>query len=69
MKGQVGPSARNLPTEESLEKLLSEPDVSVVGFFEESSKLQDSFLKIADKLREKYHFGITNSKENLVTYK
>ncbi|CAH1392807.1 unnamed protein product [Nezara viridula] len=68
MKGQVGPSARNLPAKDSLNKFLDEPDLAVVGFFEESAKSKDDFLRVADKLREKYRFGITSSQENLETY-
>nr|BAN20701.1 protein disulfide isomerase [Riptortus pedestris] len=69
MKGQVGPSARNLLTKEALEDFLKEADVAVIGFFDKDSKLKDQYLKVTDRLREKFRFGITHAPENLEEYK
>lgn len=69
MKSQVGPSALNLATKEALEKFLGDSDISVVGFFEDKSKLHDQFIKVADKLREKFRFGVTTAQANIGEFK
>lgn len=45
MRGQAGPSAKELKTVSEFEKFLESDDVSVIGWFESESKLKDSFLK------------------------
>lgn len=66
MKAQVGPSSRELKTEECLKKFLSsEKESSVIGFFEKDSDLKAAFIKLADKLREKVRFAHASSKELL----
>ncbi|XP_057666864.1 protein disulfide-isomerase A3 [Diorhabda carinulata] len=68
MKAQVGPSSVELKTADCLKKLLAaEKESVVVGFFEKESLLKASFLKIADKLREKVKFAHTSFKELLDT--
>lgn len=63
MKAQVGPSSKELNSEADLNKFLNaEQEVSVVGFFEKETDLKVSFLKLADKLREKVRFAHTSSK-------
>lgn len=66
MKAQVGPSSKELNSNEDLEKFLkSEKESSIVGFFEKESDLKAAFLKVADKLREKVRFAHTSSKSLL----
>lgn len=45
MRGQAGPSAKELKTVEEYQKFIDSDDVSVIGWFETESKLKDSFLK------------------------
>ncbi|GAB6032387.1 protein disulfide isomerase [Chamberlinius hualienensis] len=60
MRAQAGPSAKELKAYSELEAFISKEDVAIVGFFNsESSKLQEEFKKIADKLRESYRFAYT----------
>lgn len=61
MKAQVGPSAKDITSDKILQAFLGEPDVAVVGYFKTASKLKEAFLKVADKLREKIRFGISDS--------
>lgn len=66
MKAQVGPSSKELNSNEELEKFLkAENEVSVVGFFEKESDLKAAFLKLADKLREKVRFAHSTYKDVL----
>jgi protein disulfide isomerase family A protein 3 len=57
LKAQVGPSSRELPSVSEFEDFTSGDDVVVVGFFEKETDLKGTFLKLADKLREKVNFG------------
>lgn len=69
MKGQVGPSSKEVSSLEELENFLKvEPEVSIVGFFKKETDLKIAFLKIADKLREKYRFAHTSFTEVLEKY-
>lgn len=66
MKAQVGPSSKELKSPECLKGFLSsEKEAGVVGFFEKDSDLKSSFLKLADKLREKVRFAHTSASELL----
>lgn len=65
MKAQVGPSSQELTSVAAFEDFTSKDDVAVVGFFEKETDLKGAFLKLADKLREKIHFGHTTTKELL----
>ncbi|XP_073994862.1 disulfide-isomerase A3 [Rhodnius prolixus] len=69
MKNQVGPSAKTLETIDQFKQFLSEPDLSIVGFFKEQSALKDTFIKVADKLREKLRFAVAFSEELLKEHK
>lgn len=69
MKAQVGPSSKEIGKVAELEKFLAaEKEVSVVGFFEKDSDLKTSFMKLADKLREKVRFAHTTAKPVLEKY-
>lgn len=65
MKAQVGPSSKDLSSEEAFAKFLSKDDVVVVGFFETETDLKGKFIQLANKLREKVSFGHTTSKSIL----
>lgn len=65
MQSQVGPSSKDLLTDEDLEKFTSKDDVAVVGCFEKESDLKAAFLKVADKLREKVRFAHSSVKSIL----
>ncbi|XP_047117326.1 protein disulfide-isomerase A3 [Schistocerca piceifrons] len=65
LKAQVGPSSKDLLSEEAFEDFISKDDVAVVGFFEKESDLKLAFLKVADKLREKVRFGHTSNRDLL----
>lgn len=65
MRGQAGPSAKEIKTEKEFEKFIQSEDASVLGFFEAESKLKDSFLKVADTERDRYRFGYTSNKDIL----
>ncbi|CAJ0927683.1 unnamed protein product, partial [Mesorhabditis belari] len=62
MRGQSGPSARELTSQADFDKFLSQDDNAVIGFFEGESKLKDSFLKVADTERDRFRFGYTSVK-------
>jgi protein disulfide isomerase family A protein 3 len=62
LKAQVGPSSRELSSVADFEEFISKEDVAVVGFFEKETDLKGAFLKLADKLREKVHFGHSTTK-------
>ncbi|MCP9259867.1 Protein disulfide-isomerase [Dirofilaria immitis] len=55
MRGQAGPSATEINTQQEFEKMLQADDVTICGFFEENSKLKDSFLKVADTERDRFN--------------
>lgn len=66
MKAQVGPSSKELKSDECLKNFLAaEKETTVVGFFEKDSDMKTAFLKLADKLREKIRFAHTSAKELL----
>lgn len=68
MQSQVGPSSKELNTEEDFKKFIDKDDVAVIGFFDGESSLKESFLKAADKLREKVRFGHTSSNDLMDKY-
>jgi len=68
MKAQVGPSSKDLSSEEVFTKFLSKDEVVVVGFFETETDLKGKFIQLANKLREKVSFGHTTSKSILDKY-
>jgi len=59
MRGQVGPSSKEIKSVAELEKFIANEEHSVVGFFAEDSKLKDSFQKVADTERDRYRFAHT----------
>ena len=68
MRGQVGPSSKELNTVADLEKFIANEEHSVIGFFPEDSKLKDSFQKVADTERDRYRFAHTAAKAILDKY-
>lgn len=65
MRAQVGPSSTDLTTVEAFNNFIAKDDVAVVGFFTDDSGLKSTFLKVADKLREKVRFGHSAAQEVL----
>jgi len=63
MRGQSGPSAKELKSLADFEKFIGDEDLGVVGFFESESKLKDSFHKVADTERDRFRFAYTNNAE------
>lgn len=63
MRGQAGPSAKEIKNLKEFEKFISSEEGSVFGFFEGESKLKDSFLKVADTERDRFRFGYTSNSE------
>lgn len=57
MRGQAGPSSKEIKTINDFNKFVDSDDISVIGLFEGESKLKDSFLKVADTERDRFRFG------------
>lgn len=58
MRAQVGPASKEVHSVEELEKFLNTKETTLFGYFKDAdSKLAKTFLKFADKNREKYRFG------------
>ena len=68
MRGQVGPSSKEITTVAEMEKFLNNEEHSVVGFFAEESKLKDSFQKVADTERDRFRFAHTTDKKVIEKY-
>ncbi|KAE9531198.1 hypothetical protein AGLY_010404 [Aphis glycines] len=68
MKSQVGPSSKDLSSEDIIKNFLSKDDVVVVGFFETETDLKGKFIQLANKLREKVNFGHTTSQSVIDKY-
>lgn len=62
LKAQVGPSSRELSSVADFEDFTNKDDVVVIGFFEKETDLKGAFMIVADKLREKVHFGHSTTK-------
>jgi len=60
MRGQAGPSAKELKSVADFDKFIGDDDYSVIGFFESESKLKDSFHKVADTERDRFRFAYTS---------
>lgn len=65
MRGQTGPSAKELKTVKDFEGFTGVDETGVIGFFESESKLKDSFLKVADTERDRFRFAYSTSAEVL----
>lgn len=57
MRGQAGPSSKELKSIAEFDKFVDSDDISVIGLFEGESKLKDSFHKVADTERDRFRFG------------
>lgn len=68
MKAQVGPSSKDLFSEETINQFLSKDEVVVVGYFETETDLKGKFIQLSNKLREKVNFGHSTSKSVLDKY-
>ncbi|KAL5234942.1 hypothetical protein ACI65C_002352 [Semiaphis heraclei] len=68
MKSQVGPSSKDLSSEDIIKNFLSKNEVVVVGFFETETDLKGKFIQLANKLREKVNFGHTTSQSVIDKY-
>ncbi|VDM52112.1 unnamed protein product [Angiostrongylus costaricensis] len=60
MRGQAGPSSKELKSLSEFKKFIGGDESAVVGFFENESKLKDSFLKVADTERDRFQFAYTS---------
>jgi protein disulfide isomerase family A protein 3 len=65
MRSQVGPASKELKTVADYENFIGKEEVSIVGFLGDDSKLEKTFSKVADKLREKARFGKTSNPDVL----
>ena len=65
MRGQAGPSSKELKNVAEFEKFIGGDDISVVGLFEGDSKLKDSFHKVADTERDRFRFAHTTNPDVL----
>uniref|UniRef100_A0A7E4V5V0 Protein disulfide-isomerase n=1 Tax=Panagrellus redivivus TaxID=6233 RepID=A0A7E4V5V0_PANRE len=65
LRGQAGPSAKDLTSVADFDKFINNEDISVIGFFEGESKLKDSFLKVADTERDRFRFAYSSNPEVL----
>ena len=63
MKAQVGPSSVEIAAVDAFTKFIAQADVGIVGFFADNSDMKSTYLKVADKLREKVRFAHTSSQE------
>lgn len=61
MRGQVGPSSKELTSVADIEKFIDNEEHAVIGFFKEDSKLRDSFQKVADTERDRFRFAHTTN--------
>jgi protein disulfide isomerase family A protein 3 len=65
MRGQSGPSSKELKSVAEFDKFVDSDDISVIGLFESDSKLKDSFHKVADTERDRFRFAHTTNADVL----
>ncbi|KAL3080297.1 hypothetical protein niasHS_012402 [Heterodera schachtii] len=65
MRGQAGPSSKELKSISDFDKFVDGDDVSVIGLFEGESKLKDSFHKVADTERDRFRFAHSSNPDLL----
>uniref|UniRef100_A0A1L8EE44 Protein disulfide-isomerase n=1 Tax=Haematobia irritans TaxID=7368 RepID=A0A1L8EE44_HAEIR len=66
MRAQVGPASKDIATVADLDKFLGAKETTIFGYFKDiDSKLAKTFLKFADKNREKYRFGHSSNSDVL----
>lgn len=66
MRAQVGPASKEIKSVEELDKFFTAKETTIFGYFKDvNSKLAKTFLKFADKNREKYRFGHSSNEEVL----
>lgn len=62
MRSQVGPASKELKSVSDFESFTAKDDVAIVAFLaEKDSKLEKTFQKVSDVLREKARFGHSSS--------
>jgi protein disulfide isomerase family A protein 3 len=61
MRGQAGPSSKELNSLADFEKFIASDECGVIGLFEGESKLKDSFQKVADTERDRFRFAHTTN--------
>lgn len=59
IRGKIGPSSKELSSQNDLDKFLTYEDVSVIGIFQEESDMRTAFFKIAEQMHDKVRFGHT----------
>lgn len=65
MRSQVEPASKELTSVEDLKAFISKDEHAVIGFFAKETGLKGVFLKLADKLKEKYRFAHTSNSKVL----
>lgn len=65
MKAQTGPASKDLLDVAAFEAFIKVQETSVLGFFENDSDLKKTFLRYADKFREKLRFGHSSNADVL----
>ncbi|KAM9807493.1 protein disulfide-isomerase A3 [Neosynchiropus ocellatus] len=66
LKKQAGPASLEIKDDTHFQKLITDSDAIVIGFFaDDKSTTQAEFLKAASALRDNYRFAHTNSKDLL----
>jgi protein disulfide isomerase family A protein 3 len=62
MRSQVGPASKELKSASDFESFIAKDDVAIIAFLaEKDSKLEKTFQKVSDVLREKARFGHSNN--------
>uniref|UniRef100_A0A914ICL6 protein disulfide-isomerase n=1 Tax=Globodera rostochiensis TaxID=31243 RepID=A0A914ICL6_GLORO len=65
LRGQAGPSSKELKGISDFNKFVESDDVSVIGLFDGESKLKDSFQKVADTERDRFRFAHSSNADLL----
>lgn len=68
MKAQTGPSSKDILSLAELTKFVAVQETTVFGLFKKESELKLTFLKFADKNREKLRFGHSSAADVLKKY-